>query len=100
MHGRPVGKTWSTLKATVNAGFTTFQVVDEVHDTWKVNDRIVIASTNTDDGGTGGSEVHVIQQINGPGPGGGSLITVGAVMGLAFKHYGATDSYLIDGQTK
>ena len=101
MHGSPVGKTWSTLKMSVPAGVTTLHVVDEVHTMgWKVNDRIVIASTNTDDGGTGGSEVHVIQQINGPGPGGGSLITVGAVMGLAFKHYGATDSYLIDGQTK
>lgn len=70
-------------------------MVDDCSD-WKVNDRIVVTSTSHTDG-TNESEVHIIAAISGSGP---TAITIGALSGFAYKHYGATDVYSINGDTK
>ena len=72
IHGCPIGKTWTVLSATADAGSNTISVKDTIYDpaspmtSWKVNDTIVIATT----GGRGSmvqNEKRRISALSGDG---------------------------------
>ena len=46
MHGKEIANTWTMLSATINAGDTSFDVLDAVG--WDIGAEIVVASSSFD----------------------------------------------------
>jgi hypothetical protein len=85
LHGSVINQTWTKLNASIIVGATTLSVADSITE-WKVNDWIVVASTDYDHEH---SEKRQITNITG------SMITVSEP--FIFPHYSGSVTETMNG---